>query len=199
MSRYPFDRVELGSTDADLDHVARELERYAAEQGEPASLDLVARINAAIAAEPEPRGRWWTVLGAALRPWRGPARVLAVVGVLVAAVMGAIAVGTLAERARDDNLGTSPLPVPSLTPSPTPSISPSPSPAITPSPSPSPTPSPTPQPTASDDDEPETPEPSESDDSSGPGGGGDDSGGGGNSGPGGGGGDNSGPGGGGSG
>jgi len=187
----PYDPHELDRLDPELDRVARQLEEHAAEaRGEP-PLDLAQRIWAAIEDEPAPTSRWGWLTG-----WRGPARWLAAAAVVVAAVTGTIAIGSLIDRARPD-VGGPPTPIvvpspsesPSLETSPSPSASPSPT--MTPAPSPSATPSTVAQPTPSDDDdEIETPEPSESDDdNSGPGGGGGD-----NSGPGGG--DNSGPGGG---
>ena len=190
----PYDPHELDRLDPELDRVARQLEEHAAgARGEP-PLDLESRIWAAIEDEPAPTSRWAWLSG-----WRSPARALAAAAVVVAAVTGAIAIGSLIDRGRPDVGGPS-APVIGPSPSESPSLEPSPSrsPTMTPTVSPAATPSPTvepasPQATPSDDDdEIETPEPSESDDdNSGPGGGGggDD-----NSGPGGG--DNSGPGGG---
>lgn len=176
-------------TDADLERVANELERYAAaERGEPPP-DLASRIRAAVDDAPEPSTGWRVSLATLLRAWRAPARGLAMVAVLVVAVVGALAVGQLIDQARQQDVGTSPTPLLVVSPTPSPSLSPTPSPSPSPSPTPSPSPSATPTPSpeppgpsASESDEPETPEPSESD-SSGPGGGGGDS-----SGPGGGGG-----------
>jgi hypothetical protein len=183
----PYDPAELGRHDPELDRIAQELERQAAAMGGEPPLDLTGRILSAIDDEPMPSSRWSWLIGL-----RGPARLLAAAAVVVVAITGALAIGSLIDQARQ-NVGGEPTPVvlpsPSDTPSPTPSPSNSPSESPSPSPSPTETPSvaPTVQPTPSDDDEVETPEPSESDDdNSGPGGGGggDD-----NSGPGGGGGD----------
>lgn len=188
MTRHPYGPDELDRVDPELDHIAEELERYAAARSAEPSLGLASRIRAAVDDEPEPRRAWWAAFGASVRGLRGPARAAAVMAMGVAVIVGALALGELAERARQDNVGTSPSPSPIFTPSATPTRSPSPSDTPSPSPSPSPSASPSdeatvrPSPTASDDDgEVETPEPSESD-HSGPGGGGDD-----NSGPGGGG------------
>jgi hypothetical protein len=190
MTRNPFDPTELGTDDTSLESIARELEDYAAASADAPPPALSSRIRDAIDAEPV---GWWASVSTALVPFRTPARLLAAAAVVVAAIVGAMALGDLADRARQ-NVGSSPPPI-LTTPSPSSTISPSPS--VSPSPSTTPTTSPThtpsPSPTGSDDDdEIETPEPAESDDdNSGPGGGDDD-----NSGPGGGG-DNSGPGGGG--
>lgn len=160
MTRHPYGPDELDRDDAALDRVAERLESYAARRSAEPPVDLATRIMATIDDEPAPRAGWWAGASAGLRAWRAPARALAVTAMLVAAVVGAIAIGELAERARQENVGSSPSAVPS-TPSP------SPTPTATPSPSPTPTPSPSlvPSPSASDDDEFETPEPSESDDS----------------------------------
>ena len=186
MSRNPYGTDEPDRDDPGLDRVADELERYAAAERREPPLDLAGRIHAAVDAEPDPRRGWLRSLTAVLPAWRAPARALAVGAVLLVAVVGALAVGELVERARQADVGASPTPPVVVSPSPSPSASPtpSPSPSPTPSPIPSATPTPvprTPEPSATGSDEAETPEPSESD----------------NSGPGGGGGDNSGPGGGG--
>jgi uncharacterized membrane protein YgcG len=157
----PYDPHELDRLDPELDRVALELEEHAAGvRGEP-PLDLASRVWAAIENEPLPASRWAWLAGL-----RRPARGLAAAAVVVAAVTGALAIGSLIDDARPDVGGPSApeiLPSPSETPSPEPTVSPSP----TVTPAPSATPSPT-------DDEVETPEPSESeDDNSGPGGGGD--------------------------
>ena len=181
----PYDPSELGRHDPEVDRIARELEQQAAAMGGEPPLDLTGRIMSAIEQEPIPASRWAWLSGL-----RGPARLLAAAAVVVVAITGALAIGTLIEQARQD-VGGPPTPVVLPSPSETPSPSPSPSvtPSVSSSPSPTATPTPTVQATPSDDDEVETPEPSESDDDySGPGGGD-------NSGPGGG--DNSGPGGGG--
>jgi len=181
MSRNPYGPDELDREDSSLDRVADRLERYASEQRAEPPMDLANRIMATIDDEPVPARNWWTSFMSGLGAWRTPARALAVAAVLVAAVVGAIAFGELAERARQDNIGSSPSPA-LLTPSPSPTVTRTSSPTPTQRPSPSPSPSPTATPSPSDDDEVETPEPSESD-NSGPGGGGDSD----NSGPGGGG------------
>jgi hypothetical protein len=170
---------ELDRVDPVLDAVAQRLEEHASRTaGEPPT-GLPARILAAIEDEPLPAGRW-----AWLASWRGPMRAVAAGAALVIVIVGALAFGTLIDRARND-IGSSPPPVPSgsssPTPSPSPSPTPSPSPSVAPSPTVSPAPSPTitplPSPTDDDDDEVETPEPDETpepgeSDNSGPGGGG---------------------------
>jgi hypothetical protein len=179
MTRHPYGPDELDRHDPALDEAATRLEEYAsASDGEP-PMGLASRIRDAIDAEPPVAIGWW----ASFLAWRHgvPARAMAVAGVVVLAMAGALALGELARNARTNNVGTSPepsvIPVPSTTPSdePTPTISPSPSASPTASPTPTPTEVGTPDvetvaPTPSDDDE-ETPEPSESD-HSGPGGGG---------------------------
>ena len=170
MSRHPYGPDELDREDASLDQVADRLERYAAERRVEPPMDLGGRIMSTIDREPDPPRGWWATFASGLTAWRSPARALAIVAVLVAAVVGAIALGELAERARQDNIGSSPSPA-LLTPSPTPTMTPSLSPTPTPTPSASPSPTASPSATASDDDdEVETPEPDESD-NSGPGGG----------------------------
>lgn len=171
--------VDLDRRDPSLDEVASRLESYTAATGGEPPVDLASRISAAIDDEPEPAGRW-----AWLGTWTAPMRAVAAVAILVAIVVGTLAVGTLIDSARR-NVGTSPPPAlpsvsesPSPVPSPTPTASPSPSPSVAPSSTGSATPRPTVTPVPSpgdddDDDEIETPEPSESDhDNSGPGGGG---------------------------
>ena len=182
----PYDPAELGRHDPELDRIAQDLEQQVAAMGGEPPLDLTGRILSAIDDEPMPSSRWSWLSG-----FRRPAQLLAAAAVVVVAITGALAIGSLIDQARQ-NVGGEPTPVvlpsPSETPAPSPSPSLSPSPSASPSPSPtaSPTVAPTTQPTPSDDDEVETPEPSESDDdNSGPGGGGGDDD---NSGPGGGGG-----------
>jgi hypothetical protein len=179
----PYDPGELGRHDPELDRIANELEREATAMGGEPPVGLTGRILTAIDQEPMPAARW-----AWLTNLRGPARMVAAAAVVLVAITGALAIGSLINGLRPD-VGGPPTPVVLPSPSATPSPSPSPTidPSVSPSGSPSPTATPIVQPTPSDDDddEVETPEPSESDDdNSGPGGGGDD-----NSGPGGGGGD----------
>jgi hypothetical protein len=162
MTRHPYGPDELDREDATLDRVAERLESYASRRSAEPPADLAARIMATIDDEPAPRAGWWASVSAGLRAWRAAARALAVTAILVAAVVGAVAIGELAERVRQENVGSSPGLVPS-SPSPSPTLTPTPSPS--PSPSLSPSPSPVPSPSASDDDEVETPEPSGSDDS----------------------------------
>ncbi|HEX7197075.1 MAG TPA: hypothetical protein VF364_09625 [Candidatus Limnocylindria bacterium] len=188
MTRHPFDSGELGRSDPEMDRVGQQLERYSAGLADEPPVDLAARIQASLDEEPTPATGWWASLLGALATWRGPARMALAAAVVVAAVVAALTLGDLADRARN-NTGATPSPSVTITPTPTasPTASPTPPPSASPtaSPSLSPTQTPTPLPTESDhdDDELETPEPSESDDdNSGPGGGG-----GGNSGPGGGG------------
>jgi hypothetical protein len=182
----PYDPSELGRHDPELDRIARELEQQAAAMGGEPPPDLAGRILTAVEDEPIPSSRWSWVTGL-----RHPAQFLAAAAVVVVAITGALAIGSLIDQARPD-VGGEPTPVvlpsPSVTPSPSPSLSVSPSASPSASPSPTATPTLIVQPTPSDDDdEVETPEPSESDDdNSGPGGGGGDDD---NSGPGGGGGD----------
>jgi len=177
MSRLPWDPAEIGTHEADLDGVADRLARHAdAETGLP-SPALVGRIQAALDDEPLPVAPWWRRIGAG-GGWPAPARLMAAAAVLVAGVIGGLALGELAGQ---QNSGSGPSPTPVLSPSATPS--PTPSPSATPTLSPSPVSSTsitTPPPTATE--EAETPEPDDdSGGNSGPGGGGDD-----NSGPGGG-------------
>ena len=172
MNRHPFDSHELGRAEPELDRVGQALERHAAEESGEPPLDLASRIRSAVDAEPARRGPFAGLLAT----WRSPVRAVAAAVVVLAAVVGALALGELADRARDD-VGATPgpsvviTPSPIPTPTPSPSPSPSPTPSSTPSPTPSVTPSETAEPSSTDDDEVETPEPSESD-NSGPGGGG---------------------------
>ena len=186
MTRRPFDSSELGRNDPEMDRIGAHLERYAQESAGEPPLDLVMRIQATVDDEPLPARGWWASLLAAFAGWHQAARLAMATAVVAAAAIGALVVGDLADRARN-NTGATPVPSVNLTPSPLPTVTP------TQTPTPVPTPTPTPSasesapasvdPTASDDDdEVETPEPTESDsDNSGPGGGGGD-----NSGPGGG-------------
>ena len=179
MKQHPYEPgVELDRRDPELDEVAQRLETYAGRAGGEPPSGLTARILAAIDDEPEPGSRW-----AWLTSWRGPMRAMAAGVALVLVIVGALAVGTLIDRARN-TVGSSPSAVPteSGSPSESPSSSPTPSvtPSVTPSPSESPTQSPTftPLPSPTDDDgDFETPEPGETPrpgetDNSGPGGGG---------------------------
>jgi hypothetical protein len=187
MTRFPFGSEELGRTDPELDRVAAELESYADQTRATPPPALATRILAAVDAESDPRPGAWARFSAALVGLRRPARALAAVAVLAAAVVGALALAEIADRARTDGFGASSSPLPSATltlsptPSPTPSLSatPSPSPTATPSPTASPSPSAPASvvetPEASDDHADETPEPTATDggedDHSGPGGG----------------------------
>ena len=186
MTRHPFDSDELGRSEPEMDAVGSALERYASKVGDEPPAALAARIQAAIDEEPAPSRGWWASLLALFSPSRGPARLALASVVVVAAVVGAVALGELADRART-NLGASPTPSPSTiaTPTPTPTVPPTPTRTPIPSPTPSESP-PAAEPSATDDDdgEIETPEPTESDDDNSGSGSGDD-----NSGPGGGGGD----------
>lgn len=203
MTRLPWDPAEIGSHEADLDEVADRLMRHASATSVGPAPDLAARVSAALDDERVPPWAWWQrVMGTG--GFRGPARLMAAVAVVVAGVVGGLALGSVAELVQQGGTGTSP-PIqatPSVTPSATPS--PTPSPTLSPSPTTSPSPSERPSPVSSErlmtpmpEGSPriETPEPSESDDpdedNSGPGSGGDGSGnsgsGSGNSGPGGGG------------
>ena len=185
MTRHPFHSSELGRDDPEMDRIADTLERYADATAAEPPIGLATRIRDVIDDQPRPAGGWWASVLAALTPLRGPARIVLAAAVVIAAVMGAIALGELADRAPVDT-GTTPPPSVVDTPVPTPT------PTVSPTPSPTPQPSASAAPTASDDDdELDTPDPTETDGSSGPGSGGSD-----NSGPGGSGSDNSGPGGG---
>jgi hypothetical protein len=187
MTRHPFDSGELGRDDPEMDRIGEALEHYAATAGDEPPMALAMRIREAIDDEPLPASGWWASALAFLAPLRGPARVMLAAAVVVAAVVGAIALGELANRATIDT-GSPP---PSVIETPIPTPTPTPTPTLTPTPTPSAEPSASPSPTETDDqDDVETPEPTETEDSSGSGGGDGD-----NSGPGGGG-DNSGPGGG---
>ena len=190
MRRHPFDSDELGRTDPEMDRVAERLERYASDAGGEPPPDLVTRIQAALDEEPIPRRGWYAGLVARLDPWRGAVRLAAAALVVAAAVVGALTLGELADRSRNDT-GGPPVPTVPVMPSSSPTVAPTPTPTPTPTPVPTPTstPSSSPSPPAAlptasedDDDETETPRPTETDDdNSGPGGGDDD-----NSGPGGG-------------
>jgi uncharacterized membrane protein YgcG len=194
MTRVPWDPAEIGSHDADLDALASRLEAYALEVGTAPDPSLAARINDAIDAEPIPGARWWQ-RGGGIAGRQAPVRLMAAAAVLVAGVVGGLALGEFAGVLDQSGAGSSPPAVTTPSPTPSPSASPSPSPTASPSPSPSPSESASPvssarlpvPPVASD--ELETPDPDDVD-NSGPGGGDDNSGSGG-------GGDNSGPGGGG--
>ena len=168
--------VELDRADPALDEVAQRLEGYASSAGGEPPSGLTSRILAAIEDEPDPVGRW-----AWLGTWQGPLRFAAAAGALVIVIVGALAFGTLLDRARD--IGSSAPPVPSLPVSPTPSASPSPTVSPSPTDSASPSPSVSPMPSPTHDDRFETPEPGETpepaetprpvqSDNSGPGGGG---------------------------
>jgi hypothetical protein len=170
VTRHPYGPDELDRHDPELDRVAHELEAFGSEQDRSMPPGLVARIQMAIDAEPDPSRGWWVALLSTAGGWQRTGRMVAVAAVVAVAVVGALALGQILDVVRSD-VGTSPQPSPSALPSDSPSPSPSPSPTATPSASPSP--SPTVAPTASDDDGVGTPEPSD-DDTSGPGGGGDD-------------------------
>lgn len=182
MTRHPFDSGELGRNDPEMDRIGTHLERYASDVADEPPIDLVARIQASVDEQPVPAAGWWASLVAAFVPWHRAARLAMATTVVAAAVVGALVVSGLAERARNDTgappvpsvVGTTPSPLP--TPTPTPRATPTPTPTPTSIASPSAVVSP--GPTASDDDdELETPEPTESEsDNSGPGGGGDNSG-----------------------
>ena len=186
MTRHPFDSGELGRNDPEMDRIGEGLERYASEVGGEPPIDLALRTRATLDDEPTPAGGWWGALVAAFASWHGPARLAIGTAVVAAAVVGALVVGDLADRARNNNIGSTPTPAPAVIVTPSPTISPSPTQSPSPSPSPSPTPSATPTPSvpatvapsATDDDGGvETPSPSETDssgsgsDNSGPGGG----------------------------
>lgn len=176
MIHHPYGHDELDRPDPDLDEVARSLEAHAEASGaDSPSLDLSARIHAAIDAEPDPTRGWWARLVAGSAAGARVLRGAAVAGVAAAAVVAAVAFGGLLDGIR--NVGTSPSPIfsPTEEASPSPAVSPTTSPAPTSPPSPAqsdtsvPSPS-VPTPTATDDDddhdpdESETPEPDESDD-----------------------------------
>jgi hypothetical protein len=180
MTRQPFESGELGRSDPEVDRLGQQLERYAADFGDEPPMDLAARIQATLDDEPIPATGWWASVLGILATWHGPARLALAAAVVLAAVIGAVTLGELADRART-NTGATPSPSVIVTPTPTPTPTPTSTPTPTPTPSPSPSNTPTPLPTESDDDDDddalETPEPSESDDdNSGPGGGGDNSG-----------------------
>jgi hypothetical protein len=178
MTRFPFGSEEVGRSDPELDRIAAELEGYADETRATPPASLASRILTAVDAEPEPRPGAWSHFTAALVALRRPAQAVAAVAILAAAVVGALALAEIAERARTDGFGssTSPLPsptitmVPTVTPSatPTPSVTASPTtsatatPAATVTPRPTLTPAAVETPDASDDHE--TPEASASDD-----------------------------------
>lgn len=172
MTRHPFDSGELGRSDQEMDRIGAGLERYASDAGNEPPIDLAARIRATLDHEPIPSSGLWASVLAALAGLHGPARLVMATAVLLAAMLGAVAIGDLVDSARRDT-GSSPEPSEVVAPTPTPTPTPSPTPSPTPTPTLSPTPTPSPSPSESDDDdEGETPEPNESDDdNSGPGGG----------------------------
>jgi hypothetical protein len=176
----PFDPAEVGVDDHELDAVTMALERYAANTDAVHDPELVARIQAAVDAEPLPRRGWLASLTGGFRGGGVGARALALAGIAAAAIVTAVAVGGLLDLARTVEPGDAASPVvsPSVAPMPTESPSPSNSASPTASPSTSQSPTPSASPSGGGD---ETASPSASDGS-------------GNSGPGGGGGDNSGPG-----
>lgn len=161
----------------DLDPIAQELERYARLTAGEVPSGLAERVMADLVDEPTPRRgllAWLAIpFGAGAS---GATRMAMVAGTMVLAVLAVFVAGQLGDLLRDSQIGPSPSPpavqTPTGTPSPTasPSEAPSTSPSISPTPSPSPTSSTT-APSASpsdDDDDRETPDPSD-DDSSGPG------------------------------
>lgn len=174
MTRHPFDSGELGRNDPDMDLVGAQLERYALELTGDPPMDLAARVQVALDDEPSPARGWWASLLASFGAWHAPARLVMASTVLAAAALGVLVLGDLVDRARN-NIGSSPVPsvieVPTSSPTATPTPTPTPSPSPTPAPTLSapPTASGTPAPTGSD--ELDTPEPSETDDNSGSGGG----------------------------
>src|SRR3712207_6830685 len=95
MTRVPWDPAEIGSHDADLDQIAGRLDAYALELDVAPDPTLAARINAAVDTEPIPAGRWWQ-RGGGLAGWQGPARLMAAAVVLVAGVVGGLALGEFA-------------------------------------------------------------------------------------------------------
>jgi hypothetical protein len=191
--RNPGDPRDLEDTQLH-DPVSDELERYARATAHQPSGGFADRVMAAVEREPAPRRGALAWLAAAIGG-RGPAGRWAQAGVLAAtvalAVVGALAIGQLAERTQDnvgsssspaatDSAAPSPSAAPSAagTPSQSPSSVPSPSPAASPpaTPAASPTDDETPEPGETPDDETpepgETPEPSDDDGgNSGPGGG----------------------------
>ena len=153
MRRHPFDSDELGRTDPEMDRVAERLERYASDAGGEPPPDLVTRIQAALDEEPIPRRGWYAGLVARLDPWRGAVRLAAAALVVAAAVVGALTLGELADRSRNDT-GGPPVPTVPVMPSSSPTLAPTPTPTPTPTPiqvvnvvaTPTPTPTPTPAP-----------------------------------------------------
>ncbi len=182
MTHHPYGPDELDRLDPELDDVAERIERYAAQRADAPPIGLAARIRASVDEVPAPVPPWWKSISA----WSAPARALVTAAGLVAAVVGVLALGEIADIVRNGNVGASPSAPAIVSPSASPSATPSPTPSAVPSPSESPSPSvdPSPSPSASDDDASGSPEPSDSDNSGPGGGGGDDSGD--NSGPGGG-------------
>lgn len=176
MTRLPWDPAEIGTHEADLDGIADRLSTHAVVESDAPPMELANRIRAALDDEPLPASAWWQRLGGGTGGWQAPVRLLAAAAVLVAGVVGGLALGELAGQLQNSGSGSSPPAVVSPSPTPSPSPSPSPSPTLSPTPSATPLSSATltpPPPLPSPDDE--TPEPSESDDSgggnSGPGGG----------------------------
>jgi cell division septation protein DedD len=193
MTRRPFDPRETGSEAGELDPVTDELERYAHLTEGEVPHGLADRVMARVAQEPTPRrGLLAWLLAPFVAGPGGAAQVVLVAGTMALAVLAVVLAGQLGELFGNRQIGTSPSPTviesPSLTPTPSasPSATPSPSPSLSPTPSPSPSSAaPVVTPSPSDDDEPETPEPTDDDDdgetpepsdddNSGPGGGGGD-------------------------
>ena len=116
MTQHPFDSGELGRNDPNMDRLGESLEQYATDAAGEPSLDLSSRIMAAIDDEPVPSRGWWGSLLAVFAPWHGPARLALGAAVVAAAVIGALALGDLADRART-NIGATPSPAEVVSPS----------------------------------------------------------------------------------
>ena len=131
MIRHPYGPDELDRTDPELDGLAEQLQDYASGQRSSPPVDLAARIHAAVDAEPDPAVGWWARFSGSMASWGMPARGLAAAAVVTIAIVGALAIGSLADLAREsNNVGTSPSPSVVVSPSPSPTISPSPSPTL---------------------------------------------------------------------
>jgi hypothetical protein len=166
VTRRPFDPRELGTPDEapdpELERAAAELARYRDLTADVPSGGFTERVMAAVDREPAPRrGPFGWLLSA--KTWQQPLRAVAVAGVVVLAVGGALVAGEMAGLIRQAPAGASA--TPAVTAEPRRTASPEISPSLTPPPSPTespgtPEPTPSPEPSATQDSsEPATPSP----------------------------------------
>jgi hypothetical protein len=90
MIRHPYGPDELDRDDPELDEIAEQLQAYASDRRSGPTVDLAARIHAAIDAEPDPPVGWWARLTAAIRGPGTPVRGLAAAAVVATAVVVAL-------------------------------------------------------------------------------------------------------------